>query len=113
MVSQRGSGVEARKPERTEKPRPAAKVEPAEPRARKPRLGFAERRALETLPKRMAELEAAIARHQAALADPGLYARDRARFDAATAGIGTAQAELAAAEEEWLRLEMLREEIEG
>ncbi|WP_374447025.1 ABC-F family ATP-binding cassette domain-containing protein [Stella sp.] len=113
MVAQRGSGVEARKPDRAARPRPAAKAEPAEPKARKARLGFAERRALETLPRRIAELEAAIARHQQALADPGLYARDRAHFDAATAGIGTAQAELAAAEEEWLRLEMLREELEG
>ncbi|BBK30353.1 ATP-binding cassette subfamily F protein uup [Stella humosa] len=112
MVSQRGTGVEARAVSRA----PRAKgetAEPAAPRARKPRLGFAERRQLDLLPRRMAELEKAIAAHQATLAEPSLYARDRARFDAATAGIGNAQTELAAAEEEWLRLEMLREEIEG
>ncbi|BBK43866.1 ATP-binding protein [Allostella vacuolata] len=116
MVSQRGTGVEARGGEPRGSARTArSRAEPADaaPRARKPRLGFAERRALDQLPKRMAELEKQIARHQATLADPGLYARDKSKFDAATTGIGAAQAELAAAEEEWLRLEMLREELEG
>ena len=47
------------------------------------------------------------------LADPDLYARDPARFGAMTKALGVAQAALAAAEERWLTLEMLREEIEG
>ena len=42
-----------------------------------------------------------------------LYARDRAAFTAAGADLAKAQAELAAAEGDWLRLELLREEIEG
>jgi ATP-binding cassette subfamily F protein uup len=47
------------------------------------------------------------------LADPDLYARDAARFGAMTTALGHAQEALAAAEEQWLTLEMLREEIEG
>jgi len=40
-------------------------------------------------------------------------ARDRAAFDKASAALGKAQAELAAAEDEWLRLEELREQVEA
>jgi ATP-binding cassette subfamily F protein uup len=47
------------------------------------------------------------------LADPGLYARDPKGFETRTRGLAEREAALAAAEEEWLRLEMLREEIEG
>ena len=50
---------------------------------------------------------------QERLADPALYARDRAAFTAATTALAAAQAELATAEEKWLELEMLREDIEG
>ena len=48
-----------------------------------------------------------------ALADPALYTRDPKGFAAKTARLGAAQAELDAAETEWLELEMLREELEG
>jgi len=47
------------------------------------------------------------------LADPDLYARDPARFGATTEALAVARDELAVAEEQWLRLEMLREEIEA
>ena len=45
------------------------------------------------------------------LADPELYARDREAFTAKAEALSKAQAELAAVEEEWLRLELLQEEI--
>ena len=50
---------------------------------------------------------------QARLDDPGLYARDRKAFDAAMTALSKAQADLKCAEEKWLKLEMLREEVEG
>ena len=78
-----------------------------------PRMNFNDQRALETLPGRIAAFETQIARLNAALADPDLYARDAAQFRAATQALAIAREELAAAEERWLRLEMLREEIEG
>ena len=50
---------------------------------------------------------------QQRLDDPGLYARDAKAFAETSAALAAAQAELAAAEERWLELEILREEIEG
>jgi len=47
------------------------------------------------------------------IADPSLYAKDRAAFDTASAALAKAQADLAAAEDEWLRLEELREQVEA
>ena len=47
------------------------------------------------------------------LADAELYARDRGKFTAATEALANATAEIAKAEEDWLALEILREEIEG
>ncbi|ACA15264.1 ABC transporter related [Methylobacterium sp. 4-46] len=115
MVAQRGRGVEARPAE----PRPApAPKDPAPAAARKSeparrRLGFNEQHELKTLPKRIAALEAAAVKLRAALADPTLYARDPARFETISRGLATAESDLAAAEERWLALEMLREELEG
>ena len=50
---------------------------------------------------------------QEKLADPNLYARDRKAFDATSVALAAAHAELAAAEDKWLELEILREEIGG
>ena len=60
----------------------------------------------------MAALERDIAKIQAALDDPDLYARDPARFEKLTNLMSNAQSKLAESEERWLALEMLREEIE-
>ncbi len=76
-------------------------------------MSFNEKHALETLPQTMSALQARIGGLQATLDDPGLYARDRAGFAAASTALARAQADLAAAEERWLALEMLREELEG
>ncbi|TMJ49182.1 MAG: ATP-binding cassette domain-containing protein [Alphaproteobacteria bacterium] len=76
------------------------------------RLNFNEKHALETLPKAIAKLQAEIAKLQRTLDDPDLYRKDRTKFDEASAAIATAQRELAAAEDRWLELEVLREEIE-
>jgi ATP-binding cassette subfamily F protein uup len=45
------------------------------------------------------------------LDDPAFYTRDPKGFAAATEQLARAQAQLAAAEERWLELELLREEI--
>jgi ABC transport system ATP-binding/permease protein len=84
---------------------------PASSRSR--RMGYSERRALELLPARIASLEARIEALNGVLADPDLYARDRARFEAASSALAAAREELTAAEEQWLTLEMRREEIDG
>jgi ATP-binding cassette subfamily F protein uup len=112
MLAQRGTDVRksAAKPAAAS-PRKSADRPAAEPARRK--LNFNEKHALENLPARMVKLEAEVKRLNERLADPALYARDRAAFDKATAALATAQTELAAAEERWLELELLREEIEG
>ena len=112
MVAQRGEGVTAKAGAKPEPKEPRDKSEVAAPTP-KTRLSFKDKHALETLPARIAALEAAIAEHAKTIADPNLYARDRAAFDKASAALGKAQSDLAAAEDEWLRLEELREQVEA
>ena len=80
--------------------------------AAKRKLGFKEKFALEQLPGRMEELRHLKERLQAALADPGLYGRDPGRFGKLGESLADTEAKLGAAEDEWLTLEMLREDIE-
>ncbi|QOZ34901.1 ABC-F family ATP-binding cassette domain-containing protein [Bradyrhizobium sp. CCBAU 53421] len=113
MLAQRGADVKremvkAEAPAEEKKEARAAAPEAAPRR----RLSFNEKHALETLPKTIDKLHAEIAKQQKLLDDPDLYAKDRKKFDAASAAIAKAQDELAAAEDRWLELEVLREEIE-
>ncbi|MFO1102818.1 MAG: ABC-F family ATP-binding cassette domain-containing protein [Methylocystis sp.] len=112
MVAQRGEGVEARcaapiQREAKEKPAPREKT------ASKAKLSFKEQHALATLPGRIEELNARRAKLQALLDDPELYAKDAPKFAKASEMFATVESELAAAEEEWLELEIKREAIEG
>ncbi len=49
---------------------------------------------------------------QVRLDDPMLYARNRDEFTGTSGLLAKAHADLAAAEEKWLELEILREEID-
>jgi len=114
MLAQRGADL------KREPARPAPAVESAKAAAKgsapanaaKRRLNFNEKHALETLPKTIARIHAEIAKQQRQLDDPNLYRNDRQKFDAASAALSAAQQQLQAAEDKWLELEMLREEIE-
>jgi ATP-binding cassette subfamily F protein uup len=79
----------------------------------KRRMSFKDKHALETLPKTIAALAAEADALQARLGDPDFYARDRAAFENATAALGKLQEKIAAAEEQWLQLEIVREELTG
>ena len=68
------------------------------------KLSYRDQRDYDLLPGRITELEAAIARDEALLADPDLYTRDPARFAALTAAIAAARDEIDAAELRWLDL---------
>lgn len=81
--------------------------------AQKKKLSFKDKHALQTLPDEMASLQDKIGDLQKTLDDPELYSRDRQAFEAATNSLSEAQSALHAAEERWLELEMLREEIEN
>jgi ATP-binding cassette subfamily F protein uup len=111
MVTQRGHGVQARRIEAAAlAPRDAGEAVRV---AARPKMSFKDKHALETLPARIATLEREITALQTALADPALYARDPAGFAARSSLAAKKQTEREAAEEEWLRLEMLRETLEG
>jgi ATP-binding cassette subfamily F protein uup len=115
MVAQRGAGVTARQaPREAAKAPAAAKAEPAAAaRDGRKKMTFKDKHALDTLPATMEKLHADIAALQEKLSDGDLYVSDPGAFARLTAAASKAQADLAHAEEEWLRLEMLREELEG
>lgn len=56
------------------------------------------------MPKRIEEIDQRIAADEAAMADPGLYARDPAGFDRLSRSVATLRDEKDAAEMRWLEL---------
>jgi ATP-binding cassette subfamily F protein uup len=99
---QRKSPVAAKKAA----PKPVA----AAPVQTKTKLSYKDQRDYDQLPARIEALDAAIARDEAAMADPALYTRDPKRFAALSAAIEAARAEKDAAEMRWLEL---AEQVEG
>jgi ATP-binding cassette subfamily F protein uup len=112
MVRQRGSGVETTgSADKGVEKKKRDGLPPIVEAKRK--LSFKEKHALENLPKQMEKHQALIVRLQAVLADNDLYHREPKKFAEASAALAKAEADLAQAEEEWLALEILREEIGG
>ncbi|HEY1473979.1 MAG TPA: ABC-F family ATP-binding cassette domain-containing protein [Pseudolabrys sp.] len=112
MLAQRGTDL-TRERRQAEPQRAAKEAAPAvaPPRPAKRRMSFKDKHALETLPKTIAAWQADADGLQEKLADPQFYARDRAGFEKVSAALGDLQHKIAAAEEQWLALEILREEI--
>ncbi len=113
MVAQRGAGVAARKAKAVTSPKAAAASPAAAPAQGQRKLSFKEKHALETLPGLMQKLESEAAALEQRLADPGYFGRDAKGFDADIKRLAAIRDELARAEEQWLELEMKREELEG
>jgi ATP-binding cassette subfamily F protein uup len=114
MLAQRkGAADERRKAEKAEK----AKAQEAAPAAEAPKgkgkLSFKQKFALENLPKEMAKAEAEIAKREEKMADPNLFSKDPTTFNRLAAEMEKFRDSLVKMEEEWLELEMLREELEG
>ncbi|MFN4124598.1 ABC-F family ATP-binding cassette domain-containing protein [Pannonibacter indicus] len=114
MVAQRGAGVTARKAEKAAKaekaPAPAATEAKASSRVK---LSFTQLHLLKTLPETIDGLTKKLEKLQAEMADPNLYAKSPDRFAKLSVEITRLTGERDAAEEQWLELEMLREEAEG
>ena len=87
---------------------PLRRLRPPPPATSK-KLSYKDQRDYELLPKRIEELEAAIARGEAILSDPGLYTNDPQKFATINKGLENARAEKHAAEERWLQLAELVE----
>jgi ATP-binding cassette subfamily F protein uup len=117
MLTQRGGALPGRaaaKPtarESTKEARPAS-PRPAAPKQKR-KLSFKEKHALETLPRRIEALQQEVPRLTARLGDPDFFASDSSGFESTAAALKKAEAELHAAEEEWLRLALLQEEPQG
>jgi ATP-binding cassette subfamily F protein uup len=113
MVALRGGGVSARQPQAS----PTSEARRATPMASSPatrrKLSFKQKHALDTLPGEIERLSTQIERLTATLADPNLYARDPKAFTTANDALDAATRARAKAEEDWLALEILREEMEG
>jgi ABC transport system ATP-binding/permease protein len=113
MLAQRGADLiraeHKREPQKTVKEAVSAPGTPATKR----RLSFRDKHALETLPKTIAGLQADAGALQTKLDDPEFYARDRAAFEEVASTLAGLQQRIAAAEEHWLELEILREELAG
>jgi ABC transport system ATP-binding/permease protein len=116
MVNQRGAGVAAKaavqRVSTSKTNDQAAPVLVATSTSSK-KLSFKDRHALDTLPDMMEAIKRDIAKLEQVLAEPDLYTRDRKRHDKAAEMLTGLQAKYATSEDEWLRLELLREETEG
>jgi len=113
MLAQRGTPRLERRVGEPGKATATAEKPSPQPRQPARKLSYKQKFALETLPGKMEEASAEIGRLEAQLADPALYAREPAAYRKLAAALEAERAKLAAMEEEWLQLEMLREEIEG
>lgn len=117
MLAQRGERLVAQRAGRKEKRSGLEKVrmnaaETSEPKPRR-RLSFNEKHALETLPGKIASLEKNIRDLQKQLSHPAFYTNDRLAFEKASTALANLQRELTEAENRWLELEILREELSG
>ncbi|MBN9448058.1 MAG: ATP-binding cassette domain-containing protein [Bosea sp.] len=112
MLAQRGRGVGAKARAVPVKAAASetAKSATATAATSKRKLSFNEQHALKTLPQQIEKLQAEAGKLNTALAGD-LYTRDPKLFAKATTRLDEVTREIAEAEERWLELEMLREEI--
>lgn len=112
MVAQRGFGVT--KPELALEPKVVKAVAaPVPVAAARQKLSFKQKHALETLPREIERLKSEIDKVNTALADATLYSRDPKAFADLSSKLTAAETAKAAAEDQWLELEMLRESLES
>jgi ATP-binding cassette subfamily F protein uup len=96
---------------------PRNALEPREPASHAPRkaavkMSYKDKFRLENLPAEMDALRGDIAKAEALLNDASLFTTHPEKFDATANKLHQAREALAAAEEEWLTLEMHREALE-
>ena len=113
MLMQRGADLKRDAVKSQEATRSGSAKQGASASAPKRKLNFKDKHALDTLPKTIKSLQDEIAKQQRHLADPNLFTKDRKKFDRVSAALADAQKQLQDAEDRWLELEMLREEIEN
>ena len=80
--------------------------------AKTAKLSYKQQRLLEVLPQEIEKLEAEIAAIEEELGNPDLYTADPDKFDALSSRLNEAQQEKDDAENQWLEIQMLKEELE-
>jgi len=114
MIAQRGHGVGARaQQDKPKSPKMKINAERTASPIRKSKLSFKEKRSLETLPVKLKALRTDATQLQKTLTDSELFARDPVAFKKKAAELEETMAAIAKAEDEWLSLELLREEFES
>ncbi|MCZ4432471.1 ABC-F family ATP-binding cassette domain-containing protein [Agrobacterium sp. SOY23] len=114
MAQRKGAAEEKHKAERQEKAKAVSSAStPQEPAKAKGKLSFKQKFALENLPKEMEKAQEEIAKREQRMADPELFAKDQATFNKLAQEMEKLRDKLETMEEEWLELEMLREELES
>ncbi|MFB4373960.1 ABC-F family ATP-binding cassette domain-containing protein [Agrobacterium tumefaciens] len=114
MAQRKGAAEEKRKAEKQEKAKAAPSASASQdPSKAKGKLSFKQKFALENLPKEMEKAQSEIAKREQRMADPELFTKDPAAFNTLAQEMSKLRYKLEAMEEEWLELEMLREELEG
>jgi ATP-binding cassette subfamily F protein uup len=89
----------------------AAKADVPSPKVRT-KLSYKDQRDLDLLPAEIEKLQTAIARDEAAMADPDLYAKDPGKFDRLMKAIEEARAKKEEAELRWLELAEMAENLQ-
>lgn len=113
MIAQR-KGVEVTKNKTEKTVSSSVSPEPQrEKRTEKQKLSYKQKFALEKLPLEIDELHKLIGALEKEFSDPQLYMKDEKRFHELSQLLDKKRTELSKKEEEWLELEMLREEIEN
>ncbi len=113
MITQR-KGVEVTKNKTEKTVSSSVSPEPQrEKRTEKQKLSYKQKFALEKLPLEIDELHKLIGSLEKEFSDPQLYMKDEKRFHELSQLLDKKRTELSKKEEEWLELEMLREEIEN
>ncbi|WP_420961469.1 ABC-F family ATP-binding cassette domain-containing protein [Brucella sp. IR073] len=113
MMAQRREMALAKREVKAAQPRGTSPdaASPAPKREDKRKLSYKQKFALETLPAKLEAIGAEIAELEKKLADPQLYAKNPDLFAKTAAELEKKREAQSAMEEEWLELEMLREEI--
>jgi ATP-binding cassette subfamily F protein uup len=114
MAQRKGAADEKRRVEKQEKAKnTSASAASDDAPKTKGKLSFKQKFALENLPKEMEKAQAEIAKREEKMADPNLFTKDPTSFGKLADEMEKLRNKLVAMEEEWLELEMLREELEG
>jgi len=115
MLAQRGAEAreqKARSAQVAGQAAPAGKPASANKDASR-KISYKQKFALESLPVKIEEAQAKLAKLEAEMADPALFTKNPDGFAARAKAHDALKSEIAAMESEWLELEMLREDIEG